>query len=139
MNTLQKVAHYTGYSIDFLNRNAQIEEWASIYYLHIKGNRPQFLSKKMVDRAAKIECIPTIAGDKIINDRHTNKFYILREPGYYCGSDWSIKELKIKPKNIFVDFADFSGTITKIDYKTTKRQPQNLRELYTLLSIRTVA
>lgn len=120
MDAITKVSKYLGINDRFI----RVQEWAKVYWVCIKGQRPTLLSKKMVDRAAELEVKFTMGGEPVIRDNRTGDVYILRKPCYGV-SAWSIK----KASERISSSADFSQVKGQIFRAYAAAKPSNLREL----------
>ncbi|MBW4677682.1 MAG: hypothetical protein KME52_27885 [Desmonostoc geniculatum HA4340-LM1] len=136
MEALTKVAQYLGYASEIRIKNLEVREWANVYWVHIKGQKPTLLSKKLVDRTSQIRVGYTIAGEFLIKDEKQGKCYIIRTPGYYGTGEYSIREIKEYQVSLGADFSDFRSEIHRAKYT---QKPQNLRELMVFKAVRNAA
>lgn len=133
---LVKIVHYLGLQSFQVSNVVRCEEWKNVYFVQLKGHRPTFYSKKMVNRAQFIKNGYCAGGDALIVDTKTDKVYITRKPGWDAGSEYAFKELSCVPSQ----WATFDGCQKYQDkfnyrYDATKN-PKTLRDLYIYLSIR---
>ncbi len=89
MEAVLKVSAYLGIS----EKRLSVKEWAKVYWVHVQGRRPTFLSKKLVDRAAQIRVGYTVSGQPIARDEATGISYILCKPGMESRGEWAIAEI----------------------------------------------
>lgn len=122
MNASEKVAFYLGVQA----KSVKVQEWAKVYWVCLNGHRPTLLSKKLVDRASRINVSCTIAGDGMALDTATGRAFIFRAPGHYGNGLWSVKEIKPNQINIWNDFSDFSEKSENIKFT---HKPGTVREL----------
>lgn len=131
MDAKTKVAQYLGYTSELRIKYLEVREWASVYWVHVKGKRPTLLSKKLVDRASAIRVGYTVAGDYLIKDEKQGKCYIIRKPCYGT-SEFSIREIQENQVSKEADFSDFRTEISRVFYSN---KPQNLRQLMVMKAV----
>ena len=129
MDAKAKVINYLGLWMGGSNPpTVKVCEWAFVYWVHVSGNRPTMLSKKIVDRYSEFEVLDVV-GDRLIRDNKTNSFYCLRSPGFYCGSEWNICQIK-KGTRISSGFPLDFATLKGDKFKALQNsKPQNIKEL----------
>lgn len=127
MDALQKVSTYLGIT----HSPIKVREWAYVYWVHVEGRKPTFLSKKMVDRAAFIKVSHTIGGDALILDRKTGRAFIAREPGMYGLGTWGVKEIEPAQAKLTLDYSDIRKPKEKFEVKMSNK-PKTVRELMIL-------
>ncbi len=89
MNATAKVSNYLAISEHLL----EVREWAFVYWVHVEGQRPTMISKKIVDRYSELEVLAH-NGDTIIRDGHDSVIYIVRSAGFYTGGGASVKRIQ---------------------------------------------
>lgn len=136
LSAKDKVAQYLGRTSETRYETLEVREWAHVYWVHIYGRRPTMLSKKLVDRAAFLRIGYTVAGDYLVNDQKTSKFYIIRKPGMYGTGEFSLREIESSQVSRQADFSDFYNTPAVSCFYSKK--PQNLRQLMVLKAVANV-
>lgn len=122
MNAAAKVSNYLAISEHLLN----VREWAFVYWVHVKGQRPTMLSKKIVDRYSELEVL-VHNGDTIIRDNHDAALYIVRSAGFYTGGGASVKRIQKGERiSAFSEFPLVKGETFRVGQTS---RPTTVREL----------
>ncbi len=99
MNT-QAIAHHLNLAQDLI---VEVQEWARVLWVRIRGMRPRFVSKKVTKEMIQVE----VSKEKVVVDRKNNVAYVIRR-GFNVGWFHLIK--KFDPTGIDIRFMDFSTT-----------------------------
>lgn len=132
---LIKIVHYLGLQSFQVSNVIRCEEWKSVYFIQLKGHRPTFYSKKMVDRAQHIKNGYCAGGDWLILDALTNSTYIIRKPGFES-YQYGFKKLSSVP-SAYATFDGCRRCEQEFTYRLdlNQKNPKNLRDLYIHLAI----
>jgi len=90
-----KVIRYLGLETrEDKNEIVKVREWAYTYWVHVRGQRPTLLSKKLVDRHAYLKRGIVSPGFYLVIDTKTNKQYAVYDLPY--SFNWKIVETNQK-------------------------------------------
>lgn len=122
MNAAAKVSNYLAISEHLL----EVREWTFVYWIHVQGQRPTMLSKKIVDRYSALEVLAH-NGDTIIRDNHDGGLYIVRSAGFYTGGGASVKRIQKGERiSAYSEFPMVKGETFRVGQTSA---PKTVREL----------
>lgn len=101
MNT-QEIAQHLNLAKELI---LEVQEWACVLWVRIKGMRPKFVSKKIAKKMDMIQV--EVSKETVVVDLKSGAAYVVRS-GYDLGDFYLIK--KFDPKGKDIRMMDFSTT-----------------------------